>query len=348
VRVARTARFCSPEGRIPALVSPGKTAKIPYRPQQYNRARYYDPVTARWMSQDPLGFDAGDSNLYRYVQNEPANATDPTGLKGELTWQTLKEAVKARGLPTTMIEELEKLNNTNFVRQPSIKLARWIGGNAGEKNTIELAPEHYDRLAKGAANNEGMIGIVFNELFSDYFHQVIEKNPAGKWALELIKIGAKLAYRGPLIKRMGPGEFATTRWKWFEEKEVELTEEAMSEMMEDMVDAFQRGAGPPAMRKDGFGAAKHNTNNQAYDTWYYRPIAALTVSPYLVGLTTWILYNGIKDPSPGTALDTDGLMKRVVVIAHFCAGPASPLAAKFANNGWTVKKLCELTFHKEA
>ena len=38
---------------------------------QYNRARYYDAKIGRWLSQDPLGFDAGDSNLYRYVNNRP-------------------------------------------------------------------------------------------------------------------------------------------------------------------------------------------------------------------------------------------------------------------------------------
>src|SRR5205823_6969245 len=46
---------------------------------QYNRARYYDANTGRWISQDPLGFDAGDSNLYRYVNNRPVNTTDPSG-----------------------------------------------------------------------------------------------------------------------------------------------------------------------------------------------------------------------------------------------------------------------------
>jgi hypothetical protein len=29
---------------------------------------------------DPLGFEAGDANLYRYLGNSPTNATDPTGL----------------------------------------------------------------------------------------------------------------------------------------------------------------------------------------------------------------------------------------------------------------------------
>ena len=32
---------------------------------QFNRARFYDPSIGRWISKDPLGFAAGDSNLYR-------------------------------------------------------------------------------------------------------------------------------------------------------------------------------------------------------------------------------------------------------------------------------------------
>jgi RHS repeat-associated protein len=47
---------------------------------QYNHRRWYDPTTARWLAQDPLGFDAGDSNLYRYVRNTPTMFLDPNGL----------------------------------------------------------------------------------------------------------------------------------------------------------------------------------------------------------------------------------------------------------------------------
>src|SRR5262245_9559762 len=47
---------------------------------QYNRARYYDPTIGKWTSTDPIGFSAGDTNLYRYVANGPTNATDATGL----------------------------------------------------------------------------------------------------------------------------------------------------------------------------------------------------------------------------------------------------------------------------
>ncbi len=47
---------------------------------QYNRNRWYDPHSGRWLSEDPIGFAGGDSNLYRYVGNSPTNYTDPSGL----------------------------------------------------------------------------------------------------------------------------------------------------------------------------------------------------------------------------------------------------------------------------
>jgi RHS repeat-associated protein len=46
---------------------------------QYNRARWYDNSVGRWLSEDPIGFAAGDHNLYRYVSNFATGATDPSG-----------------------------------------------------------------------------------------------------------------------------------------------------------------------------------------------------------------------------------------------------------------------------
>jgi RHS repeat-associated protein len=53
--------------------------------QYYYRARYYDPTVGQFISQDPIGFAAGDANLYRYVGNSPTNFTDPSGLFSEIS-----------------------------------------------------------------------------------------------------------------------------------------------------------------------------------------------------------------------------------------------------------------------
>ncbi|MCO8124106.1 RHS repeat-associated core domain-containing protein, partial [Stieleria sp. TO1_6] len=45
------------------------------------KARWYDPSSGRFISQDPIGFAAGDANLYRYVGNGPTDAVDPNGLE---------------------------------------------------------------------------------------------------------------------------------------------------------------------------------------------------------------------------------------------------------------------------
>ena len=50
----------------------------------YYRARYYSPSRSRFLSEDPLGFDAGDPNLYAYVFNNPANLVDPSGEAGRI------------------------------------------------------------------------------------------------------------------------------------------------------------------------------------------------------------------------------------------------------------------------
>lgn len=45
----------------------------------FNRSRYYNPGTGRFLSEDSLGMFGEDKNLYRYVLNNPLKYTDPGG-----------------------------------------------------------------------------------------------------------------------------------------------------------------------------------------------------------------------------------------------------------------------------
>jgi len=45
----------------------------------YYRARYYDPQAVRFVSEDPMRWNAAQ-NFYEYVNNNSTNASDPLGL----------------------------------------------------------------------------------------------------------------------------------------------------------------------------------------------------------------------------------------------------------------------------
>jgi RHS repeat-associated protein len=45
----------------------------------FHRARFYSAALGRFVSQDPIGFDSDDANLFRYVGNSPVLLTDPRG-----------------------------------------------------------------------------------------------------------------------------------------------------------------------------------------------------------------------------------------------------------------------------
>jgi len=49
----------------------------------YFRNRWYDPVSGRFLSKDPIGLDGGDLNLYVFCGNDPVNNLDPYGLTRE-------------------------------------------------------------------------------------------------------------------------------------------------------------------------------------------------------------------------------------------------------------------------
>ncbi|GIW88249.1 MAG: hypothetical protein KatS3mg108_2573 [Isosphaeraceae bacterium] len=54
------------------------------------RRRTYSTIAGRFQQHDPIGFDGGDGNLYRYVANGPTAGTDPTGT---IVWSAIFGAI---------------------------------------------------------------------------------------------------------------------------------------------------------------------------------------------------------------------------------------------------------------
>src|SRR5579863_709759 len=52
----------------------------------YVRARYLDTQKGRWLTEDPIGLDGGDANLFRYVSNNPMGFTDSLGKQQGITY----------------------------------------------------------------------------------------------------------------------------------------------------------------------------------------------------------------------------------------------------------------------
>jgi RHS repeat-associated protein len=84
-----------PWGNIVSESNPANGDRFKYAGGQYDAlqqtylftARWENPQEGRWQSLDPIGFLAGDVNLYRYVFNSPATYNDPIGegITGRIT-----------------------------------------------------------------------------------------------------------------------------------------------------------------------------------------------------------------------------------------------------------------------
>ena len=59
----------------------------------YMKNRFYDASTGRFLQRDPIGFEGG-VNLYAYVNANPVNLSDPSGLMSDLGADRLAEAIR--------------------------------------------------------------------------------------------------------------------------------------------------------------------------------------------------------------------------------------------------------------
>lgn len=139
----------------------------------YNRHRYYDPDSARYLTQDPIGLSGGD-NLYSYPTN-PISWVDPLGL-----------CKKGRGGRQKRLKDLlgdDKVSKSDkgWIRQELNAIAKKSKNKKGNpKKHIrtppgkELAHERGREAAKG-------YGYKYSYLQDKYLHDLQhEKDDKGR------------------------------------------------------------------------------------------------------------------------------------------------------------------------
>jgi RHS repeat-associated protein len=111
----------------------------------YIKARWYDPVTGRFISEDPIGFAGGDRNLYRYVGTSPVRWSDPTGMHNPQPPPTqISTGCCGANIDGWIIGEIK--NQSHYIglymNQPGKYVKNffgWTNENQGYKNMLGLS-----------------------------------------------------------------------------------------------------------------------------------------------------------------------------------------------------------------
>jgi RHS repeat-associated protein len=145
----------------------------------YYRARYYDPTIGRFITPDPIGFLAGDTNFYRYVGNDPVNFVDPSGLACE-------GAIAAGGT-------LGAGAGAVFGGGVSLVCDAYTGGACVAVNAPVLAATTGGGAVGGAALGKGacVLGQAMGDSLSDAYNWISQKVSTNTSAVRNTKTGVK-------------------------------------------------------------------------------------------------------------------------------------------------------------
>ena len=117
----------------------------PITQQYYLRARFYNPVVARFTQEDTYRGDG--LNLYAYCQNNPTHYVDPSGNACKPTKKTLEEALDQNA----STKKLLKGEGDIGTYKDLIKK-----GNGGDNITPHHMPSKKYMSSKGVSENDGL------------------------------------------------------------------------------------------------------------------------------------------------------------------------------------------------
>jgi RHS repeat-associated protein len=183
----------------------------------YYRARWYDAKVGRFISEDPIGFGGG-VNQFRYVGNNPQNATDPSGLYNEDVHYYLTYFIATRfsclnGNEARLIADADQSTDENPDTKPfpglSITQASqnndyhafnlWVNSRMGELRAAAVCKDH---------NYVGM-GRYLHFLQDTYSHSGFQSSMYGQFGFNGVDF--------PVI-----GGFVVDNTNWHPEKSDEM------------------------------------------------------------------------------------------------------------------------------
>ena len=114
------------------------------------RNRQYDPSLGAFTTRDPIGYAAGDANLYRYVGNDPVGAVDPSGLEHGVP-PGCTSCITGRRTPSR--EETAYAQAMRRERQVRLDfMLNMVRSDLGVKNLDEISRDYLEKLAEKRSN----------------------------------------------------------------------------------------------------------------------------------------------------------------------------------------------------
>ena len=141
----------------------------------YFGARYYNPTTGRFLSEDPLGFLGSGPNLYEYAGDNPINFNDPLGLEAQICSSFLPSPhtyLCVNGDCGGFYPINHRPIGPGTVGPPSDSQKKASCGKVPPPKN----PQCFDQCVKQHIDNKGPTGTIYNFL----------ANNCGQWAEDVI------------------------------------------------------------------------------------------------------------------------------------------------------------------